>query len=157
MAGQLQRDCCTKKGVSMSNEVMRREIREAVQAGERALGSLQEAKKKLDSAKSWGIVDLLGGGLIASMIKHSQMDDAGRYMEDAKRDLRIFQRELQDVQVPMDLRMEIGSFLTFADFFFDGLVADYMVQKKIAEAKEQVEDAIYRVERLLGDLRGQMG
>ncbi len=140
----------------MSNEIMRREIQEAIEAGERALYSLREAREKLNSAKSWGIVDLLGGGLIADMIKYSRMDDATRYMEEAKSSLKAFQRELQDVQVPMNLRMEIGSFLTFADFFFDGFLADYMVHKKIKEAMEQVEDAIYRVEQLLRDLRGQM-
>ena len=27
------------------------------------------------------------------------------------------------VNIPLDLRMEVGSFLSFADFFFDGFVA----------------------------------
>ena len=48
----------------------------------------------------------------------------------------------------------MSDFLTFADFFFDGVIADYLVQSKIAEARAQVSDAIYQVERLLRDLRG---
>lgn len=87
------------------------------------------------------------------MMKHSRMNDAKVLMEDARADLLIFQRELRDVHVPTELRMEVGSFLTFADFFFDGLVADYLVQSKIAEAREQVNDAILQVERLLYSLR----
>ena len=67
-------------------------------------------------------------------------------MEAAKTDLKRFQRELKDVNIPLDLRMEVGSFLSFADFFFDGFVADYLVQSKISEAKEQVSDVIVRVE-----------
>ena len=65
----------------------------------------------------------------------------------------VFQRELRDVQVPLDLRMDISSFLTFADFFFDGLVTDYLVQRKINDAREQVDDAIMRVRVILGELR----
>ena len=53
----------------------------------------------------------------------------------------------------MCIRDSISSFLTFADFFFDGLVADYLVQRKINDAREQVDDAIMRVRVILGELR----
>ena len=76
--------------------------------------------------------------------------------EQAKSDIQRFQRELRDVQVSLDLRMEIGSFLSFADFFLDGLVADYMVQSKIADAREQVDDAINRIEKILADVKNRM-
>ena len=38
----------------MSNELMRKEVQEAVQAGERALQSLYTAKEQLNSAKKLG-------------------------------------------------------------------------------------------------------
>jgi len=90
------------------------------------------------------------------MIKHSKMGDAADLMEQAKRDLQIFQRELKDIEVPLDLRMEVGSFLSFADFFFDGLVADYLVQSKIAQAREQVQDAIGHIEPILKHLKQRL-
>ena len=49
--------------------------------------------------------------------------------------------------------MDISSFLTFADFFFDGPVSDYLVQRKINDAREQVDDAIMRVRVILEELR----
>ena len=55
----------------------------------------------------------------------------------------------------MNLRMEVGGFLSFADFFFDGFVADYLVQSKIASAREQVDDAIEIVENILSSLHSQ--
>lgn len=137
----------------MEDKRMENEVREAVAAGERALGSLRNAQKCLDGAKNWGIVDMLGGGLVSSLVKRSKMDDAAGYMEEAKADLRKFQKELRDVSVSMDLRMEIGSFLSFADVFFDNLFVDVMVQSKINEARDQVDEAIARVESLLVDLR----
>ena len=136
------------------NHNMLEEVNEAIYAGERALSSLRTAYDELSSAKSWGIVDLLGGGLITDMIKHSKMDRASSYMETAKHDLRIFQRELKDVTVNADFQINVGDFLKFAAFFFDGLVADYLVQSKIADAKKEVDKAIRQVEDILADLRG---
>ncbi|PWJ48545.1 hypothetical protein [Faecalicatena contorta] len=135
------------------NQNMMEEVNEAIYAGERALSSLRTAQDELSSAKSWGIVDLLGGGLITDMIKHSKMDRASSYMETAKHDLRVFQRELKDVTVNADFQINVGDFLKFADFFFDGIVADYLVQSKIADAKKEVNKAIRQVEDILADLR----
>ena len=140
----------------MSNEIMRREMKEAMDAGERALSSLRNAQGKLNSASNWGLFDMFGGGLFSTIMKRSKMDDAQQLMEAAKSDLKRFQRELKDVNIPLDLRMEVGSFLSFADFFFDGFVADYLVQSKISEAKEQVSDAIIRVEQILNELKRKM-
>lgn len=135
----------------MKNEIM--EVREAIVAGERALDSLYAARDQLKSARGWGIFDLLGGGFLTDMMKHSKINHAAKCMENAKYHLQIFQRELNDVTLPVNLRMEIGGFLSFADFFFDGLVADYLVQSKIASAREQVEDAISNVTNVLDALR----
>lgn len=131
----------------------KKEIREAIAAGEKALNSLYAAQDKLKSARGWGMIDLFGGGLFTDMVKHSKMNDTSRCMEDAKCHLKAFQRELKDVNLSLDLRMEVGGFLSFADFFFDGLVADYLVQSKIASAREQVEDAIMMVKNVLTALR----
>lgn len=39
----------------------KKEIREAIQAGEAALVAIERAKEKLGSAKNWGLFDMLGG------------------------------------------------------------------------------------------------
>ena len=54
----------------MSDFMMEREIQEALTAGENALQSLYAASEQLDSARNWGIVDLLGGGFFTDLIKH---------------------------------------------------------------------------------------
>ena len=41
---------------------------------------------------------------------------------------------------------------TFADFVFDGFVADYLVQNKISDAREEIEDGIYHVRTILENL-----
>ncbi|MDD6193564.1 MAG: hypothetical protein PUB19_01545 [Lachnospiraceae bacterium] len=130
-----------------------REKNEAIQAGERALVSLREADNQLNSAKNWGVVDLLGGGLFTDLMKHSKMGNARECLEQAKRDLQGFSRELQDVNISQALNLNTGDFLTFADFFFDGLIADWLMQDRINDARRQVENAIRRVEEILRNLR----
>lgn len=127
-----------------------------VQAGKRALKSLRAAEEKLSSARNWGIFDMLGGGLITDIIKHSKINDASSYLETAKTDLRRFQKELSDIPDYEELRVDIGSFLSFADFFFDGLLVDYMVQSGINGTRNKVETAIRKVEGLLAELRRQI-
>jgi len=141
----------------MNEYMMDKEINEAIDSGERALVSLHAAQEKLNSARNWGIFDMLGGGLFTDIIKHSKMNDAASYLEEAKRDLLVFQKELQDVQSTIDLRVDVDGFLTFADFFFDGIIMDYVVQSKIAEARRQIEQAIPLVEELVNDLKYHYG
>ncbi len=127
-----------------------RERQEAIRAGERALRSLQDAEHYLGGARLWGIVDLFGGGGLSGLLKHAKINDATKALNKAKADLRVFQKELRDVN---DLDIDIGGFLTFADFFFDGVIADWFVQSKIQKARKQVADAISQVEWILGSLR----
>ena len=109
----------------MCNEIMKKEVQEAIAAGEKALRSLYAAEEKLKSAGDWGLFDMLGGGFFSSYIKHSKIRDAEALLERAKEHLLVFQRELKDVGGALNLRIEIGDFLTFADFFLDKFVADY--------------------------------
>ncbi len=127
-----------------------RERQEAIRAGERALRSLRDAEHYLGGARLWGIVDLFGGGGLSGLLKHAKINDATKALNKAKADLRVFQKELRDVN---DLDIDIGGFLTFADFFFDGVIADWFVQSKIQKARKQVADAISQVEWILGSLR----
>ena len=137
----------------MTEEKRQKEIREAIQAGERALTSLGNAKEQLDSARNWGIFDMMGGGFFTSLVKHSKLDNASSYMEMAKADLQRFKKELRDIPDYEELKVDIGSFLSFADFFFDGLVVDYMVQSRINDTRDKVQMAIRKVEEMLTELR----
>ena len=79
----------------------------------------------------------------------------GPQIAKAKEDLLIFEDKLKNIQVPADLRMEIGSFLSFADFFFDGPIADYLIQTEIQKTLEDIDDAITHVESIINSIRLQ--
>ena len=130
-----------------------KEKREAIEAGERALDSLRTAKECLDSAKNWGLVDIFGGGFFTTMMKQSKMEQASRNMEEAKYNLRNFSKELNDVNMSCNLNIETNDFMTFADYFFDGVFVDWMVQERINTARGQVEEAIQKTEYIVNQLR----
>lgn len=134
-----------------SNE--KKEYLEAVEAGNRALNSLKNAQKELGSARNWGIADLLGGGMISTFAKRSKMKEAQSYIEEAKRDLQVFRRELSDISTDADMNVLTGDFLTFADYFLDSFVADWLVQDRINKTGEQVDEAVRRVEKILSGLQ----
>ena len=137
------------KGVLVMNDtVLDKEIDEAIRAADYALECLHNADDHLNSASNWGLVDLFGGGLLTTLFKHSKINDAHEELMEAKWALKEFSKELADVDKRIDLNIDIGSFLTFADYLFDGLIADMMVQSRISEAKRQVARAIKQVEEI---------
>ena len=86
-------------------------------------------------------------------MKHVKIDNARQSLNRAKPDLDRFSKELTDIRDLQGLNIEIGDFLTFADFFFDGFLADIVVQSKIRQAQDRIDDAICRVESVLRQLR----
>ena len=137
----------------MSEVGRRKEIREAMEAGNEALFCLTRAKESLNSAGNWGLWDMFGGGLLSTFMKHSKMNDANSLIQDARSALKRFQKELMDVDTVADLHIETGDFISFADFFFDGLIADWLVQSRINDAKRQVDNAIQRVSYIMNQLK----
>lgn len=132
------------------------ELQEAIQAGSAALDALERVRAELRSAENWGTWDMLGGGFIATMAKHSSIDTAKRHAHDAQRLLRRFQEELADAGQRLQVAVDIGGFSTFADYFFDGLIADWVVQSKIQTASSACCSAIAKVEAALAECRRKL-
>ena len=134
----------------------RKELREAVQAGEAAKKALEQVQSELSSATNWGTWDMLGGGMISTMAKHSKIDSAKQHAHFAQRQLRRFQEELADAGQRLHVSLEIGGFSKFADFFFDGLIADWVVQSKIREASSACSSAMSRVSSAVAECRRRL-
>lgn len=138
-------------------EADRKELCEAVEAGMTAERSLDQVRSELRSAENWGTWDLIGGGTISTWAKHSKIDSAKRQAQVTQRRLRRFQEELADADQRLHLSLEdIGGFSTFADFFFDGLIADWIVQSKVQKASSACDAAIRKVASAVGDCRRKL-
>ena len=130
-----------------------KEINEAIDAGEEAYRCLCRAEDHLSSARGWGIFDMLGGGLISSLIKHSKLRDAESELQQAAEALRCFSNELRDVNMTINTGVSFDGFVEAIDIFCDGFLVDAIVQSKIAKSREMVDEAKLNVKEALIRLR----
>lgn len=124
------------------------EIQEAIGAADEALRSLNRAKQYLESADHWGIWDMIGGGILSTFMKHSKMREAEQALEQAKSAMRRFASEMRDIHEAVGADLRTDDFLGFADYFFDGWIADWMMLSRIGRARDQIAEAIRRVDTI---------
>lgn len=126
------------------------ELVEAIDAGSIVLKELNEAKKAFDSAANWGVFDMVGGGLLATMAKHNKINEGKRILNSVSNSLKDFNRELKDVDQSkfIDMNIDLSDFLTFADYFFDGIFADFTVQSRINNVKSKIATGIREIQRI---------
>ena len=133
----------------------RTELDQAVQAGRGALATIDSIIDKLQNAQNWGTFDIVGGGLITDIAKHSNLDDASQLTYTLQKQIHAFQKELSDISIHADFSIEVSDFMKFADFAFDGLIADWLVLDKInsslsqaTHTRNQIASAIHMLEPL---------
>ncbi len=132
----------------------REEIAEARAIVDRLLPLVDGAEAEFRGARGWGIVDILGGGLITNLIKHAKLNSARQIMFQINKLLGDLQRELSDIRFPTDYEMRMGGFSSFADFVFDGILADVWMQSRILSSLEQVRQLGERLRTLRSELDG---
>lgn len=138
---------------NLNSEV--KEINEAITAGNDVISGLEQVIEALGSAAGWGTWDMLGGGLISTAVKHSRIDDAKWYINEVQAKMSQFKRELADVRKNVELQLEVGGLETFADFFFDSLIVDWIVQSKIVDSLEQSKQAKNVIAQAVEELENQ--
>ena len=129
-----------------------KEIKEAVSAGTRALGTAVSILSSLDNAQNWGTYDLVNGGLIAGLAKHSYLDEAQNKVITLQSQLRKFKTELTDITIQADMKVNVDGFLRFADYFYDGLFSDWAVLDRIGQSKSSVHSVKTKIENVLSQL-----
>lgn len=137
-----------------------KEIDEALYAGRAADRSLEKALKKVKEAYGMSTWDtFLGGGLIVTMMKHDDLDKSESALHEAQLNLERFEAELSDVQNGAidELIVERGSFVTFADYFFDDIFSEWSIHNRINDSLSKVENTKLKLARVLGNLQLQRG
>lgn len=116
----------------------------------------EQAESQFRSARNWGFLDVVGGGFIVDLIKHSKLDRAGDTMQQINWKLNDLKNCLGGIQMSVDYTMNVGSFATLADFMFDGILADAWMTGKIMSSLNQVtelKNKLYRLREQLYNVR----
>lgn len=128
------------------------ELEEARVAGQKALDSLYEALRQIDGAKTAGIIDIFSDSFLVGLFKHHKMLEVSSCLKQAQRDLEVFKRELTDVYSFDDNNLRTDDFVGLTDLFFDNIFSDLAIQRRISDAKVEIEAMIDRVEDILARL-----
>ncbi|MBP5520241.1 MAG: hypothetical protein J6X84_06660 [Treponema sp.] len=121
----------------MANDV---QINQALNLTNQLISELEIAEKHLSSARNWGFFDVLGGGFIVDLIKHSKINNAKVSMDRVNYLMQELKRVLGGISMPGDYTMNVGGFATFADFFFDSGIVDVYMTAKIMNSLSEVRN-----------------
>ena len=121
----------------MANEL---QINQAINLTDQLISELDQAERQLSSARNWGFLDVLGGGFIVVLIKHSKLNNAMISMDRVNYLLQELKRVLGGISMPGDYSMNVGGIATFADFFFDSGIVDVYMTAKIMSSLNEVRN-----------------
>lgn len=145
------------------DHAMIKEIKEALIASNKVISASRNAMIELGEAKDYGVWDMMGGGLLATMAKRERMDKAQQSINNMKYAIKQFSSELEDIDERMDVEIDIASYMSVTDYLFDNFFVDMMVQDKINDSMNQVkrvtskvEGMIIKLELRLDDVKGQL-
>ncbi len=129
------------------------EINEAKYVADEVYELVQQIKKSLSSASGYSTWDLVGGGLIASSLKHQKMTDAGENAKILHNKLNDLRFELADVATTSDnFTVDISNMLYFTDVFFDNIFTDLATASKISKAMQCIDETDIKVKDIISNL-----
>ncbi|MEQ1699626.1 MAG: hypothetical protein ABMA25_05925 [Ilumatobacteraceae bacterium] len=136
-----------------------RETEEAMKACEHAIDRCEVTLGPLESALRWGTWDMWGGGLIASSVKHSRVDDGLAHVQQLNAALARLRREAGDVRLSVEVPrgLEAGSGARTLDIWFDNIFSDWNMQDRIERMRDSIAfigTRLLDVHRQLFDHRG---
>ncbi len=132
------------------------QVNQALNLTNQLIAELDQAERQLSSARNWGFLDVLGGGLITDLIKHSKLNNAKSSMDRVNYLLQELRRALGGISMAGDYSMNVSGFETFADFFFDsGIVDVYMTAKIMSSLNEvrNLKNRCYELRDKLNNIR----
>ncbi len=133
------------------------ELLEAKRAAGRALNLIRDAQGQLSSARSWGIVDMLGGGLLSGGMKRGRISDAQATLYRLDRALEDLRRELQDIRLSAPGGPSNTTYDLVVDLAFDNIFTDIRVQNEIKDTLSQLELLAHKVTKIEFQLAAELG
>ena len=111
------------------------QINQAIKAADQALFSLKSCQLHLKSADHWNLLMTFG--------QHKQLNAAKEDLSSAHQALKSLSIELDHI----DVSLKEQGVLIFADYAFDGLISDILVQSHIGRSRKQISQVIRQVKK----------
>lgn len=132
------------------NTALEREIKEAIDEGEKTLQVLITILGHLNQAGSWG---QWNSNRSSKYMQRQTIDKAASLLPRARHQLALFTRELKDLgENNIEVKLDPIHFDRFTDFFFDNLISDWIVNQRIIGTINNLEGSKAYIKRILMSL-----
>lgn len=138
-----------------------KELKEARSAADISIAKIDCGLSQLESASSWGIFDILGGGLFSSLVKRNKIGEANLSLEEISTSLKSLNKELSDVDISLPDAIPDRLSDELFDLVFDNIFTDIRVQGEIKENLVALKELRYaiveireKVDREIRELEG---
>jgi myosin heavy subunit len=134
------------------------EMQAAMQAADAARQALSLVEDKLGSASSWNTYDtFFGGGMLATAMEHSRLDDAAQAAAEADRRMAVLRTDLTQLdQVEATSPMiTLSSATRFMDLWFNNIFTDLAVRDRINQGQQNVAQSLQMVSAVEERLKAQ--
>ena len=138
-----------------------KELKEARSAADISIAKIDCGLSQLESASSWGIFDILGGGLFSSLVKSNKIGEANLSLEEISTSLKSLNKELSDVDISLPDAIPDRLSDELFDLVFDNIFTDIRVQGEIKENLVALKELRYaiveireKVDREIRELEG---
>ena len=120
--------------------------------GQVSITSISRVLKFLKEAEKWGQWDMYNKSGYYDHLKHTAVDKAVDEAYRAKMHLTQYKNELADIGMHNNFALHVESFTKFTDIFFDNLISDWLVQRKIKNVYSNVSavhDKVNSIQQIL--------
>lgn len=133
-----------------------KELYEAKTAAQEVVARIDNALSSLDSASSWGLFDLLGGGMFSSFVKRERIRDANSEIKEISHSLKLLNKELEDVNMHLPTEISDAMSDNVFDIWFDNIFTDIRVQGEIKEQMTELKNFRASVIELIEKLNSEI-
>ena len=133
-----------------------KELYEAKTAAQEVVARIDNALSSLDSASSWGIIDLFGGGMFSSFVKRERIRDANSEIKEISHSLKLLNKELEDVNMHLPAEISDAMSDNIFDIWFDNIFTDIRVQGEIKEQMTELKNFRASVIELIEKLNSEI-
>ena len=132
-----------------------KDVDEAREMGRVVLQQLDQMIHFLKRARNWGNWDMRTKGSAYTYQKHTNIDRAKKTAYQIQHNLRKYEDEIRDVYPDFEgfrFNLDLGKFNTFVDVFFDNLISDWIIQRRIVNSLNDVLSLRDKAIRINGSL-----
>jgi hypothetical protein len=134
------------------------EMSQAMQAADAARQALSAVEDRLGSASGWNTYDtFFGGGMIATAMEHSRLDDAAAAAAEADRRMAVLRTDLTELDQVAETSpmITLSSATKFVDLWFNNIFTDLAVRDRIKQGQQNVAQSLQMVSAVAERLNAQ--